>query len=107
MKTKTRRDYKTTIDNEVLNKMLELATKNDLEYEIFEGTTQDNYIIYNDHKIRLKGIKPRKYIIVQSVYLNCWSSKLEMIMTDNEEKVNEFIEQYSYEESDCHLCSES
>lgn len=94
MKTITRRDYKTTIDNETLNKILELATKNNLEYAIFEGTLNDNCIIYNDYTIRLKGIKPRKYIIVQSIYLNCWSSELEMIMTDNESKVNEFIKTF-------------
>ena len=94
MKTITRRDYKTTIDNEMSNKILELATKNNLHYEMFEGTLQDNCIIYNDYAIRLKGIKPRKYIIIQEKYLNCWSSELEMIMTDNESKVDEFIKTF-------------
>ena len=90
IKAKKTRDYKTVIDNDTLTKILENADEMGIYYETVEGTLQDNYLFFNDNIITFKGIRPRKYIIIEEKYLNEWSSELVMTMTDKDSKVDEF-----------------
>ena len=61
-------------------------------FDMYEGTLQDNYIFYNANNIKVGRAKPRQYIIIKSEYQNEWSSKLVMIMTNNTELVEEHKE---------------
>lgn len=58
-------------------------------FNMYEGTLQDNYIFYNTDKIKVGRANPRDYIIIKSEYKNEWSSKLVMIMTNRTELVEE------------------
>lgn len=75
-------------------KILELANQQDYEIFTIENTLLDDILIFNE-KIRFGNSKPRKYIIIETQYLNEYSSELVMTLTNDDMKVNEFIERYN------------
>lgn len=64
------------------------------DFDMYEGTLQDNYIFYNTNSIKVGRAKPRDYIIIKSEYQNEWSSKLVMIMTNNTELVEGYRQEW-------------
>lgn len=89
VKTHTRRNYVTNVELETVNKLIELAVDENKPFEVFDGVLLDSYIIYDAENIQIGKIKPRKYIILREKYLNCWSSTIEMTMTDDENMIRE------------------
>lgn len=79
------------ISNDCLNKIVEIASNNGVYYECFEGSLQDNFVVYNTENIIALGKETRKYIIVKEKPLNEWSSELVAVLTDSIEEVEEFI----------------
>lgn len=75
-------------------KLLDLATDLGLAVDCFEGSLLDNYIIYSDKKIKINKARPRKYILIREYYINAWSSGIQLIMTDDDNKANEFIQMF-------------
>ena len=66
--------------------------------DYFEGCLLDNFVIYDAKCINVDNAEPREFIILREVYLNEWSSEIEVIMTDDEKKVEDFISQFEQEE---------
>lgn len=75
-------------------RILELASKNELEIDVFEGVTNDSYIIYNNKVIQVDG-QATKYIIMLNKPLNVWQSEHELIMTDRDSKFEEVYQELS------------
>lgn len=90
------RNYVKEIGMETANKIIEMANELDLNYDGFDGTLLDNYIVYNDAESRIKfgNTKPRKYIIIEEFYKNEWSSGLRMTATDDDNLANEFLDKH-------------
>lgn len=86
-----RKDYVAMVEMETVNALLELSADLCIDVDIFEGCLVDNLVFYDTTNIKLGRVKPRKYIIIKEVYLNEWSSGIELTMTDNDDKVNEFV----------------
>jgi len=82
----------TVIYNDTINKLLEFATERDIEFEVYEGNLNDNYIIYANNLIKVGRYKPRKYILIEESYLNTWQSENLMVMTDDYAEMKEFRE---------------
>jgi hypothetical protein len=95
--TETRKDYKANITLESVNQIINFANDKGLQVDIFEGTLLDNYVIYDTSTIDIGRTKGRKYIILREKVLNCWSSITELIMTDNDEFVNDFVGKFEFE----------
>ena len=97
-KQKTQRDTIITISLEQQQNILDYCCKKDILFTQYQGSLQDNYIVYTDQKFRLGKRKARKYLIMVEKYVNCWSSTIELIMTDKESTVefyeNSLIEEY-------------
>lgn len=89
---KKRKDIIKNIDLETCNKILDMANGQDLEIIQFDGCLLDDYIIYNYDTLKV-GRAIRKYMIIQEYYINEWSSGLELLLTDSEKKVDQFIKQ--------------
>lgn len=87
-----RKDYTTEISNQSVDNIITFCTHNEIDFNSYEGTLVDNYIIYANDCIKLKRVKPRKYMIIRGYYINEWSSGLELIFTDSEKKVFEHEE---------------
>lgn len=98
VKTYRRNDYVANVNNEFVEKLLNVASDLDLEVDCYEGGLNDSYIVYGTERISMGRVKPRKFIIVREVYLNCWSSGLEMIMTNNEKTVEHYRELWEEDE---------
>ena len=84
------KDLTYEIGLDTYEQMLKLASYQGYEYFVIEGTLLDSAMIVDNDRLRIGKTKPRKYIIMDVVYLNEWSSKLVMTMTDNEELADEF-----------------
>lgn len=82
------------INLETCNKIV--SSMNDLGFEVLEmqGVLLDNYFIEIDKTIRLFNYKPRKYLMINAIYRNSWSSDLELVLTDCEETANEWLAHY-------------
>ena len=76
--------------NEV-NRILELAENNGIDVVTFEGNLLDNHVIYNDKVLKIGGVKPKKYLIIRETYLNCWSSCYTLTQTDCIKKFNKAL----------------
>lgn len=80
------------IHNDTINKLLKFASERSIEFEVYEGALNDNYIIYADQLIKVGRGKPRKYILIEEDYLNTWQSANLMVMTDDYAEMKEFRE---------------
>ena len=97
------KNYIKEISMEQASKIIELANELDLNYDGFDGTLLDNYIIYNDADTQIKfgRSKPRKYIVIEEFYKNCWTSGLRMTCTDDDKLADEFLERHeTFEEEE-------
>lgn len=80
------------VSQKTVENTLELANKNNLEIIQKEGSLLDEYLIYNN-KIRFgKSKKAYKYIIFREIFLNEWSSRQDLILTDDEKLTEYFTE---------------
>ena len=84
------------IDSDELNEILNFAYKYGIDFDVFEGCLQDNFIFYNHN---FKNADDEKYVIIKEVALNEWSSGLKVILTNSNEEAQQFIELYAHEES--------
>lgn len=64
----------------------------------FEGSLSDEFAVVmvdnQDWKINMSIGRPilaRKYVYVYEKYLNCWSSELRIVLTDDKEKFTNFV----------------
>lgn len=89
---KKRKDIVKNIDLETCNKIVDMANGQGLEVIQFDGCLLDDYIIYNHDTLKV-GRAIRKYMIIQEYYINEWSSGLELLLTDSDKKVDQFIKQ--------------
>ena len=86
------KDYNREVTFESLNNFVDYAYANGYDIETIEGVLNDTFIIYNrDKKLSIKGVKPREYIVLYPEFLNAWQNSFHLLMTNNENKVNEFL----------------
>lgn len=78
------------IDNTIIDALLTTSLEKNLIVDSYEGCLLDKSIIYNDNTISINSYI-RDYIIIDTIYINCWTSQYKIIITDNIELVEEFI----------------
>lgn len=87
------KDYNKQITYESLNDFVQYANKQGYIIDIVEGVLNDTYVIYNEGKqLSIKGVKGRDYIILYPKFLNEWSNSFHILMTDDESKMQEFLD---------------
>lgn len=84
------RNYERQVSYESLNNFVNYAIEKDYEVEVFEGALNDTYIIHANKKFGVKGVKNREYIILYPKFANAWSNTFHILLTDDENKVEEF-----------------
>lgn len=97
------KNYVKEISMETADKVITMATELNILFDGFDGTLLDNYIVYNDSDTQIKfgRSKPRKYIIIEEFYKNCWTSGLRMTCTDDDKLADEFLERHeTFEEEE-------
>ena len=100
---KAMKNYVKEISMETADKVITMATELNILFDGFDGTLLDNYIVYNDSDTQIKfgRSKPRKYIIIEEFYKNCWTSGLRMTCTDDDKLADEFLERHeTFEEEE-------
>lgn len=101
MTRKTREDVELEISREraeeLYNDLLE-CSGDEFVGRWFEGSLLDEFAVVmtssQDWKINMSSSRPilaRKYVYTYEKYLNCWSSELRLVLTDNKEKFLEFV----------------
>lgn len=80
------------VSKKTLEDTIKLANKHNLEIIQKEGSLLDEYLIYNNKLNFGKSKKAYKYIIFREIFLNEWSSRQDLILTDDEELTKYFIE---------------
>ena len=90
------KNYVKEISMETASKIITMATELNILFDGFDGTLLDNYIVYNekDTQIKFGRSKPRKYIIIEEFYKNCWTSGLRMTCTDDDKLADEFLDKH-------------
>ena len=80
-----------------------VSSMNDLGFDVLmiDGTLLDSYYIETDRSIQLFNYKPRKYIMINSIYRNSWTSDLELVLTDCDLLANEWLSDYEEFEREC------
>jgi len=82
------------VSSEEIVKLLDFATNRELDFECFEGTLIDNYIIYNNNVIQIDNHPTTEFIIIKEKYLDYWDSTSDVILTDDEELLESYIEEF-------------
>jgi hypothetical protein len=77
-----------------LDKLLVVASENEINFDCFEGCLLDNFIFYNTENLKINNVSA-KYIIVKENYLNEYSSDLIIIMTNSDEEIENTIKGWS------------
>ena len=87
------KDYNSEISYTFLNDFLHHAIEHGYDVDGKEGVLNDTYVIFNvDKALSIKGVKPRNYIVLYPKYLNEWSNSFHMLMTDDEDKMKQFLQ---------------
>lgn len=118
MTRKNRKDFEIEITYEQADKFYSDLVKwsgNEFAGFMFEGSLLDEYAVVmtgnQNWKINLSKGRPilaRKYIYIEEQYVNEWSSKLVLVLTDNEKKFREFLKSRFINESNYdEFCYES
>lgn len=89
---KKRKDIVKYIGLATCDKIVDMANAENLEVIQFDGCLLDDYVIYNHDTLKV-GRAIRKYMIIQEYYINEWSSGLELLLTDSDKKVDQFIKE--------------
>lgn len=80
------------VSKKTLEDTIKLANEHNLEIIQKEGSLLDEYLIYNNKLNFGKSKKAYKYIIFREIYVNEWSSRQDLILTDDEKLIEYFIE---------------
>lgn len=98
---RNRKDIEFEISSEKAKKMYDDLLKwsgNEFAGFMFGGSLLDEYAIVmtgnQDWQINLPKGRPilaRKYVYIKEIYLNCWSSKLVLVFTDNKKEFTSFV----------------
>lgn len=101
MTRKTRKDVELEISSERAEEFYSDLLKwssNEFAGRWFEGSMLDEFAVVmnssQDWKINLSKGRPilaRKYVYAYEKYLNCWSSELKLVLTDNKKKFMDFV----------------
>lgn len=101
MTRRNRKDIEIKISMEKSEKLYSDLLKlsgNEFAGRWFEGSMLDEFAVVmtgnQNWKINLSKGRPilaRKYVYIKEVYLNCWSSELILVMTDNKDKFLDFV----------------
>lgn len=67
--------------------------------EMFDGSLLYNYVVYADDSLSFDG-ESRKYFLIAERYVNSWTSRYELTMTDDATKLDEFLVTVSVGEED-------
>ena len=118
MTKRNRKDVELEISSEKAEKLysdlLELSG-NEFAGQIFEGSLLDEYaVVMTDNqnwKITLtKGhpVLARRYVYIEEKYVNCWSSKNVLVLTDDKSRFEKFLKSRFINESNFEdFCYES
>ena len=83
------------IDKKVLNKILDKVNEMNLPILIEEGCLIDNYLIRNinnrNQVMTLANGKAYKYIMIVEIYVNEWTSRWDIITTNNFHRVKKYF----------------
>lgn len=83
------------IDKRVLEKILNKANEINLPILIEEGCLIDNYLIRNlnnrNQAMTLANGKAYKYIMIVEIYVNEWTSRWDIITTNNFHRVKKYF----------------
>jgi hypothetical protein len=86
------KDYERQVTYESLKNFVNHAIEKDYQVDVIEGVLNDTFIIFNpDRKLSIKGVKARKYIVLYPKFYNAWSNTFHILMTDDDNKVDEFL----------------
>ena len=106
----SRKDIEMEITNDQAEKLFnDLLKKSENEFagRWFQGCIVDEFAVSmvdnQDWQIRMHFGRPilaRKYVYAREQYLNCWSSKLVLVLTDSEKKFKSFCESRFEEDED-------
>ena len=88
-----RKDFKEQISLKEFDNILGQACNFELDFDVYEGSLLDNATITND-EVKKIGRKTRKYLIMVEKYLNCWTSTIELIGTDNEQTYDKWVNRF-------------
>lgn len=85
------KDYNERITYESLDNILNTALEIGYDVDVVEGALNDTYVIHNvDKALSVKGMKPRRYIILYPQFATEWSNSFHVLMTDNEQMMKDF-----------------
>lgn len=88
------KDYSKEISYNSYNNFVDYASNKGYDIDIIEGDLNDTYIIHNPERtLSLKGVKGREFIVLYPKFQNSWSNTLHILLTDNEDTVNEFLKE--------------
>ena len=115
---RNRKDVEFEITYEKADKLYNDLVKlsgNDLAGFMFEGALLDEYAVVmtgnQEWKISITKGRPvlaRKYVYIEERYVNCWTSKNVLILTDNKNKLEKFLKSRFINESNYdEFCYES
>ena len=101
MTRKNRKDVEIEISYEKADQLYSDLLKwsgNEFAGVMFEGVLLDEYAVVmtdnQDWKINLSKGRPvlaRKYVYIEERYVNCWTSKNILVLTDNKNKLEKFL----------------
>lgn len=115
---KNRKDFEIEITYEKAEKLYNDLLKwsgNEFAGFMFEGSLLDEYAVVmtgnQNWKINLTKGRPilaRKYVYIEEKYVNCWTSKNVLVLTDNKNRFEEFLKSRFINESNYdEFCYES
>lgn len=95
------RDYRlSNVDTDAVDGLIEFAIAEGCEMDVYEGVLLDNTVIYADKHIKINNGQARDFILIEERATGGWSSTYNLLLTDKQEAVDEFIARHTVEEKE-------
>ena len=89
------KDYTAVIDLKGAENIANYFLDNGYNVEVSEGCMLDSYFIeVGENNLKIGRAKVRKYLMIIDEYVNEWTSRLKLIMTDDYNKFSEVRNSY-------------
>ena len=90
------KDVRMSISLKSCDNIVQALQKRNYDVECVEGCLLDNYFCeLGENNLKLSRWKFRKYMAIVERFVNTWTSKLELILTDSEETYYNLYNSYT------------
>lgn len=84
------RNYSEIVSRSQVDNILKVMAANNIHVDVYPGELLGNYVCYDTKELKIKGVKPRKYLCIVEEKVNASHIHYRLVLTDKLETLLEY-----------------